>query len=479
VASTQAEYAARAKIRPDRELERRRRQRSMVFALLSAAYFMSFVQRVALSVVAADLAEELHIGTVELGLMSSAFFVAYAATQPAVGILSDLFGPMIVVPCCLCLGMIGTWMFAVSRSMVTAFAGRILIGAGLSGIFIPGVKVITMLYDADRFASVNGLFLALGNAGAVLGTAPMAWLASAAGWRGSFAIIGVLLSILTVLCWVVSRAWRPQPTDRAPGNAAQTGCPTPRCGRERGAARTLATLRMFLHDRNLWLVSLFMFARYGSQTAFQGLWGIPHIMSIYRVGRQQAAAAVMMIGLGYIVNAPLVGWLADRLSRRTGDAFRARRSILACATGAYALTWIPIIFLPGRLSMGALYGMLFVMGLGASSGGLGFAIVKDQYPPEAAGSATSAVNIMSIIGASAIPPVVGVLIHKASQAGVGVRVAYGLSLWPCLVAGVCAWLAAMLLTNGSVPTKGQTRLVEPVGSRKFSNINAIRQDVLH
>jgi len=123
--------------------------------------------------------------------------------------------------------------------------------------------------------------------------------------------------------------------------------------------------------------------------------------------------------------------------------------------------------------------MLFVMGLGASSGGLGFAIVKDQYPPEAAGSATSAVNIMSIIGASAIPPVVGVLIHKASQAGVGVRVAYGLSLWPCLVAGVCAWLAAMLLTNGSVPTKGQTRLVEPVGSRKFSNINAIRQDVLH
>ena len=207
MASTQAEYAARAKIGPDPELERRRRQRSMVFALLSAAYFMSFVQRVALSVVAADLAEELHIGTVELGLMSSAFF------------------------------------------------------------------------------SVNGLFLALGNAGAVLGTAPMAWLASAAGWRGSFAIIGVLLSILTVLCWVVSRAWRPQPTDRAPGNAAQTGCPTPRCGRERGAARTLATLRMSLHDRNLWLVSLFMFARYGSQTAFQGLWGIPHIMSIYRVGR--------------------------------------------------------------------------------------------------------------------------------------------------------------------------------------------------
>ena len=458
MAPTQAECAARVRITPDRELERRRRQRFMVFALLSAAYFMSFVQRVALSVVAAELAEELHIGTVELGLMSSAFFVAYAATQPVVGILSDLFGPMIVVSCCLCLGTIGTWVFAVSRSMMAAFAGRILIGAGLSGIFIPGVKAITMLYDADKFASVNGLFLALGNAGAVLGTAPMAWLALAAGWRGSFAIIGVLLTILTVLCWAVSRAWRPQTTDRAPDDAAQSGCPIPRCGRERGAGRTLATLRMFLHDRNLWLVSLFMFARYGSQTAFQGLWGIPHIMSIYRVGREQAAAAVMMIGLGYIVNAPLVGRLADRLSRRAGDAFRVRRSILACTTGAYALTWIPIVFFPGRLSIGALYALLFTMGLGASSGGLGFAIVKDQYPPEAAASATSVANIMSIIGASAIPPIVGALIHNASKAGDGALAVYGLSLWPCLMAGVCAWLAAMLLTDNSASSGG------PLGS---------------
>lgn len=439
--SAQMEYAARVKITLDREPERRRRQRSMVFALLSAAYFMSFVQRVALSVVAAELAEELRIGTVELGLMSSAFFVAYAAAQPAVGILSDLFGPMIVVSCCLCLGTIGTWVFAASRSMTTAFVGRILIGAGLSGIFIPGIKAITLLYDADKFASVNGLFLAMGNAGAVLGTAPMAWLASAAGWRGSFAIIGALLTILTVLCWAVSRAWKPPATDRAHGDR-----------------RTLATLRMFLRDRNLWLVSLFMFARYGSQTAFQGLWGIPHIMSMYRVGREQAAAAVMMIGLGYIVNAPLVGWLADRLSRRAGDAFRARRSILACTTGAYALSWIPIVFFPGRLGIGALYALLFTMGLGASSGGLGFAIVKDQYPPEAAASATSVANIMSIIGASAIPPIVGALIHNASKAGDGALAVYGLSLWPCLMAGVCAWLAAMLLTDNSASSGG------PLGS---------------
>lgn len=447
MALTHAECGIRSDIAPGGEPQRQSRQRSMVFALLSAAYFMSFVQRVALSVVAAELGEELHIGAVELGLMSSAFFVAYAAAQPLVGILSDLLGPMIVVSCCLCLGTIGTWIFAASRSTASAFVGRIMIGAGLSGVFIPGVKVITMLYDSDKFASVSGLFLALGNAGAVLGTAPMAWLASAAGWRGSFAIIGVLLTILTALCLAVSRLHRPKATDLAPGHVGHLDCAASGGVPKRGSRQALGTLKMFLHDRNLWLVSLFMFARYGSQTAFQGLWGIPHIMSIYKVSREQAAAAVMMIGLGYIINAPLVGWLADRMSQRSGDAFGARRSILACTTGIYALTWIPIVFFSGQFSIWALYALLFMMGLGASSGGLGFAIVKDHYPFEAAGSATSAANIMSIIGASAIPPVVGVLIHKAGQAGAGVRAVYGLSLWPCLAAGVCAWLAARLLTN--------------------------------
>jgi hypothetical protein len=126
--------------------------------------------------------------------------------------------------------------------------------------------------------------------------------------------------------------------------------------------------------------------------------------------------------------------------------------------------------------MWALCGLLFIMGLGASSGGLGFAIVKDQYPPEAAGSATSAANIMSIIGASAIPPIVGALIHKATQAGAEVRAVYALSLWPCLAAGVFAWLAAMLLTNHHSSSRGT---VGPADSRELSNIHAIRQDILH
>jgi sugar phosphate permease len=69
------------------------RLRLFVFGLFAAIYFLSFLQRVAVSVVADDLAIDLGLDGVALGFMSSGFFIAYALTQPAMGLLCDKAGP--------------------------------------------------------------------------------------------------------------------------------------------------------------------------------------------------------------------------------------------------------------------------------------------------------------------------------------------------------------------------------------------------
>ena len=53
-----------------------RRLRMFGFGLFAAIYFLSFLQRVAVSVVADDLAMELGLDSVALGFMSSGFFIA-------------------------------------------------------------------------------------------------------------------------------------------------------------------------------------------------------------------------------------------------------------------------------------------------------------------------------------------------------------------------------------------------------------------
>ena len=70
-----------------------RRLRMFGFGLFAAIYFLSFLQRVAVSVVADDLTMELGLDSVALGFMSSGFFIAYALVQPALGLLCDKAGP--------------------------------------------------------------------------------------------------------------------------------------------------------------------------------------------------------------------------------------------------------------------------------------------------------------------------------------------------------------------------------------------------
>jgi len=58
-----------------------------------AIYFSSFLQRLAVSVVADDVTVELGLDSVVLDFMSSGFFAAYAPVRPAMGLLRDKARP--------------------------------------------------------------------------------------------------------------------------------------------------------------------------------------------------------------------------------------------------------------------------------------------------------------------------------------------------------------------------------------------------
>ncbi len=54
--------------------------RAAVFGLFTAAYFMSYFYRSANAVIAPDLASEMALDAAQLGLMTSLFFAAFAAS---------------------------------------------------------------------------------------------------------------------------------------------------------------------------------------------------------------------------------------------------------------------------------------------------------------------------------------------------------------------------------------------------------------
>lgn len=393
-----------------------RRLRLFGFALFVAIYFLSFLQRVAVSVVADDLAMELGLDSVALGFMSSGFFIAYALVQPAMGLLCDKAGPERVSVGALAIAAAGSFLFAGSRGFASAFLGRVFMGMGLAAGFIPGMKVISAMFPPEAFSTYNGLFVAIGNAGTLMGAAPLAWLTVLAGWRVVFAGLAFAAVLLAVLCWVFAGKRR---TDKA-----AEAVPDDEPGSNRDVIRS----------RDLWLLALFLFVKYGSQVAFQGLWGAPYIASVYGVSPTTAATAVTMIAAGYVAAAPFVGRLADIMAARGMNLMAAQRRLLIVTTLLYVATWAPIVLAPGLLPLGAMYVLLFVMGVSVSSASLVFGIAKDLFPANVSGLAIGLVNVTSILGGAAMPPVVGWFIDRLTAAGIQGGAVYAKAMVPCLLA---------------------------------------------
>jgi MFS family permease len=392
------------------------RLRLFGFGLFAAIYFLSFLQRVAVSVVADDLAMELGLDSVALGFMSSGFFIAYALVQPAMGLLCDKAGPERVSAGALAIAAAGSFLFAGARGFASAFLGRILMGMGLAAGFIPGMKVIAAMFPPEAFSTYNGLFVAIGNAGALMGAAPLAWLTVLVGWRLVFAGLAFAAVLLAALCWLFAakRHARAVP-DSGPGD-------------EPGSNRDV------MRSRELRLLALFLFMKYGSQVAFQGLWGVPYIASVYRVSPTTAAGAVTMVAVGYVVAAPFVGKLADVMAARGMNLVTAQRRLLVATTLLYVATWVPIVLAPGFLPLSAMYVLLFVMGISVSSASLVFGIAKALFPSNVSGLAIGLVNITSILGGAAMPPVVGWFIDRLAAAGLQGGAVYSTAMIPCLLA---------------------------------------------
>ncbi|HSO60900.1 MAG TPA: MFS transporter, partial [Desulfobacterales bacterium] len=75
------------------------------------AYFLSYLFRVVNAIIAPNLAADLNIGPADLGLLTSAYFVSFAAFQLPLGVMLDRFGPRRVAAGLLVFAAAGAMMF--------------------------------------------------------------------------------------------------------------------------------------------------------------------------------------------------------------------------------------------------------------------------------------------------------------------------------------------------------------------------------
>jgi predicted MFS family arabinose efflux permease len=383
----------------------------------AAAYLLSYLYRTVNAVISPELTAALGISASSLGLLTSAYFVAFAAMQLPAGMLLDRFGPRRVEPVLLTIAGLGALAFAASNDLAGLVLARALIGAGVSVCLMAPLKGIATWYPNERHASLAGWIMVAGGVGALLSTAPLAAALSFASWRGIFVALAVA-TLAAALCVFVAVPDVPPPQRVASLRQQWAG-----------------TVSVFRSARFWWIAPLTAIST-GSFMAIQGLWSVPWLMEVDGYSRSVAADHLLVVGIVVLAAYFALGFFATALGRRGIGA----RHLFAFGFGLHTLMLAAIIIraMPSTYFAWALYGM------GTSVNVLSFTVLSQGFPRELTARANTALNLLLFSFSFAMQWGIGIVVD-VSRAAIGTDIAGGLRIAFILVliaeALALAWFA--------------------------------------
>ncbi len=376
-----------------------RRYRWVVWSIMALAYMVVFFHRLAPGVVRDDLTAVFGISGAAFGNLASMYFYAYLIMQIPVGMLADTLGARKTSSVGILLSGAGSIMFGFAPSIGWAYAGRFIVGIGVSTVFVCILKILSEWYSEKEFATMSGVTTLVGNFGGLVAQTPLALMVGLFTWRMTFAAIGGLSFLLAAACFVLIRN---RPTDMgfasisAVDPVSETSC-----------GDLLPALKAALFSRAMWPATILVAFFSGGQIAFTGAWGVPWLTDVYGMTRREASGLVSIAIFGAMAGGVIIGKISDMLG--------ARRLPLILMSVVNALAWGVIIFAgSGRPPLGLLKPVLFVMGVASMAIVLCIAVVKETNNPRYTGVALSVLNTGTFIGIAALPPAMGAIIDLLS-----------------------------------------------------------------
>jgi len=363
-----------------------------LYLCFAAAYLLSYIYRNINAVISPELTASLGIGAAALGLLTSAYFVAFALMQVPAGMLLDRYGPRRVEPALLGVAGFGALAFAASDSVGGLTFARGLIGIGVAVCLMAPLKAIATWYPAERHASLSGWMMVAGGAGALLSTAPVAAALSFVYWRTIFVVLAAAtFAAAAAIFLLVPDIPRPV---QAAGWAAQW----------RG-------VRSVFGSRRLWWVAPLGSAAIGSFMAIQGLWSVPWLIEGNGYTRDVAAAHLLLMGAAIVGGYFGIGLFASRLARHG----IATRHLYA---GGFGLNIVALALIALRAPW--TYALWAAYGLGAAVNVLGFSLLGQGFPRELTARVNTAFNLLMFSASFAMQWGIGLVVDAArSRFGIG------------------------------------------------------------
>lgn len=357
----------------------------------AAGFHLSYLLRTVNALIAGQLATELGIGPAQLGLLTSAYFLAFGAAQIPCGILLDRHGPKLIQCILLLIASVGALIFAIADNLVLLMFGRALIGLGVAAGLMAGLKAIVLWFPADRHALVNGWMMMLGTLGAVTATGPADFMIDSIGWRGLFAVMGGLSALTALLVLLLVPDQRPS---RAPPRSGPT-----------------ITVWTIFADVRFWRIAPLSALGIGTSWALQGLWAAPWLRDVDGLERAAIVSHLGIMAVVLSVSGLALGLAADRLRRigiRTEFLLAGTFALSMAAQVALVFDWpVPAI---------VFWSLIATAGVATV---LGYTVLGEIFPKHTSGRANGALNLLQVVAAFAVQTVFGAIVSLWEPNGGG------------------------------------------------------------
>ena len=381
-----------------------------VFACFALAYLLSYALRSINAVIAPSLLAELGMSNTDLGLLTSAYFVAFGSMQLPLGIWLDKYGPRRTESALLLCAAAGAVVFATSATLTGLWIGRALIGIGVSACLVASFKAYRQWFALEQQPQLASWMLVAGTAGALTATLPVTLALPLVGWRGVFWIVAALLVAVSAAIFFLLRDVEARLAD-----APTVGAAAPVAGGYGHIFRNPYFRRMGL----LGLIN------HGIFFALQSLWAGPWMTTVLGKSQQQTGEILFVFNLVLMFAYLLMGWSAPRLVARGWSVHRLIAVGIAgmvLSQCAMLLTRVPsawLLWLPLALCVP-------VMILVQSHVGMAF-------PAALAGRANSAYNFQLFLGAFATQWGFGLVVDVFKNHGVSPADAFRYTLGVAIV----------------------------------------------
>lgn len=397
-----------------------------IFLPFAIGYFFSYLYRVVNAVIAPDLVADLGLNSGDLGLLTSTYFLTFAAFQLPLGVLLDRFGSRKTEACLLVFAAIGAFVFAKAESVSGLIIGRALIGFGVSACLMAAFTAYVIWFPRERLPLINGVQVAVGGLGALMGTTPVESTLQITDWRGLFTVLAVFtLAAAATIFFVV-------PDRRVEGMGA-------------GLKDQLRGVVTVFTSPVFWRIAPWAVMSSGTFLAIQTLWAGPWLRDVTGFDRMNVANGLLWVAAAMTVGFALLGAVAERLSRLGIKPLH----VAVCGMSVFMV--IQTLIILEWTSITLLLWILF--GFFGTTGMITYAFLSQSFPAHLAGRVNTGLNLMVFVVAFGGQWGIGEVINlwptaaDGGYAPIAYQAGFGLMLAPQVISALWFMVAKKMGPN--------------------------------